>query len=425
MYSYEIDMYRITANFIIPLLKPYEKMRSTEKKMNQTEGKKWLEILFYKAPLDKTKMMNYCDEFYSESLKHESINRFNPFDRKKTNTEFQFAINYNWVMMKLSVCQKGDINDFIALMDENMKQVERRKRIHILGMGDVGSTLALGLKILGSEVIHTLGLYDINENQSERWALEFNQIITETKIESVSISEATLFDCDVFVFCASKYVPKVEETVGDVRLIQLSYNAELISKYAKLARQKNYKGIFAIVSDPVDLLCKVVYEKSNLDENGNKDYRGLLPDQIKGFGLGVMNGRAAYFGGVSYLENGRVFGPHGRDLVVANAIEPGQYDDAYSRELTASVVGANLEVRRLGFKPYVAPAIASGAQSMLAFLKGEWHYSATYLGGTFWGAKNRWNRGSHEFENTTIPPELWPRILASYQNLEALWHTFK
>ena len=54
--------------------------------------------------------------------------------------------------------------------------------------------------------------------------------------------------------------------------------------------------------------------------------------------------------------------------MAANSIE--HYDDALSRELTERVVQANLEMRRLGFKPYVAPALSSGALSLRAGVGG-------------------------------------------------------
>ena len=70
---------------------------------------------------------------------------------------------------------------------------------------------------------------------------------------------------------------------------------------------------------------------------------------MRGFGLGVMHARALYFARkdarfTGYLTEGRAFGPHGEDLVLANSIE--HYDDALSRELTEKVAHANLDMRR-------------------------------------------------------------------------------
>ena len=46
-----------------------------------------------------------------------------------------------------------------------------------------------------------------------------------------------------------------------------------------------------------------------------------LPEQIQGYGLGVMNARAAYFAKKTnvfnpFLKEGRAFGPHGQYLIV-------------------------------------------------------------------------------------------------------------
>lgn len=125
-----------------------------------------------------------------------------------------------------------------------------------------------------------------------------------------------------------------------------------------------------------------------------------------------MNARAAYYARhdgrfASFLAEGRTFGPHGEDLVVANSIE--HYDDALSRELTEKVVHANLAMRAMGFKPYVAPALSSGALSLLLCLRGEWNCSSTCLGGVFRGARNRVTPTGIELERLPLPRALMDR----------------
>ena len=53
--------------------------------------------------------------------------------------------------------------------------------------------------------------------------------------------------------------------------------------------------------------------------------------------------------------------------MIANSLS--HYDDGLSRELTELVATANLRIRELGFKPYVAPAISSGAMQLLLTLR--------------------------------------------------------
>ena len=90
--------------------------------------------------------------------------------------------------------------------------------------------------------------------------------------------------------------------------------------------------------------------------------------------------------------------------MLANSIE--HYDDALSRELTDRVAHANLEMRKLGYKPYVAPALSSGALTLLALLRGQWHYSSVYDGQVFMGCRNRLTPAGIETEALTLPPAL-------------------
>ncbi|MGN0734253.1 MAG: lactate dehydrogenase [Anaerovoracaceae bacterium] len=306
-------------------------------------------------------------------------------------------------------------------------------RVNLLALGDVGATLLMGLKVLGGGLIERIGIYDVNRDVMSRYEMEMNQIgwpFGEKNLpEVVCLDEEDLFDCDMFVFCASKAVPPVGAS-GDVRMMQLEANSKIVSHYGRMAGEKNFKGIFAVVSDPVDPLCKAALmasgEASGAGDAGTADGSGLKPGQVRGYGLGVMNKRAEYYARgdrrfESYLTEGRAFGPHGGDLVIANSIE--NYDDEISRELTALTVEANLKVRELGFKPYIAPALSSGAISLLLTLRGEWNYSSVYLGngaeGAFLGIKNRIDPVSGEIiiEDLPLPQKLYDRIETAYRNL--------
>lgn len=305
--------------------------------------------------------------------------------------------------------------------------------VNILALGDVGATLLLGLKILGGGLISRIGIYDVNRDMMYRYEMEMNQIgwpFGEKKLpEVVCLDEEDLFDCDMFVFCASKAVPPVG-AAGDVRMMQLEANSKIVSYYGQMAGEKGFKGIFAVVSDPVDPLCKAALLASGYSgpawESGQSGRSGLAPGQVRGYGLGVMNKRAEYFASgdprfASYLTEGRAFGPHGQDLVIANSIR--NYDDEISRQLTELTVSANLKVRELGFKPYIAPALSSGAISLLQTLKGEWNYSSVYIGsgteGAFLGIKNRidWESGRVLAEDLPLPRKLYERIEKAYRNL--------
>ena len=160
------------------------------------------------------------------------------------------------------------------------------------------------------------------------------------------------------------------------------------------------------------------------DEDGNWDGKGLRPEQVQGYGLGVMNARAAYFAKKneklsSFLTEGRSFGPHGTGLFIANSIE--NYNEEISQELPHKTVTANLVMREIGFKPYVAPALSSGALSILLTLRGEWHCGSVFLDGIFMGCKNRYTPAGVETELLPhIPDPLFAHIQEAADHLKTI-----
>ena len=300
-------------------------------------------------------------------------------------------------------------------------------RANLLALGDVGSTLLMGLRLMGGDVISSIGICDLREGVAQRWEFELNQIQLPGPYDALPpveiVSPEQLFDGDVFLFCASRFVPDTAVKTGDVRMAQYRLNRELAALYAQKARQARYRGLFCVVSDPVDPLCRAVLTESNRAPSGEMDYQGLFSHQVRGFGLGVMNARAAYYARkdprfASFLTEGRSFGPHGEDLVIANSIR--HYDDALSRRLTEQTVRANLRMRELGFKPYIAPALSSGALSLLLCLRGRWHCSSTYLDGVFMGARNRVLPTGTELERLPLPQALQDRLQTTMDRLRAI-----
>lgn len=300
-------------------------------------------------------------------------------------------------------------------------------RVNLLALGDVGSTLLMGLRLMGGDVISSIGICDLREGVAQRWEFELNQIQLPGPYDALPpveiVSPEQLFDGDVFLFCASRFVPDTAVKTGDVRMAQYRLNRELAALYAQKARQARYRGLFCVVSDPVDPLCRAVLTESNRAPSGEMDYQGLFSHQVRGFGLGVMNARAAYYARkdprfASFLTEGRSFGPHGEDLVIANSIW--HYDDALSRRLTEQAVRANLRMRELGFKPYIAPALSSGALSLLLCLRGRWHCSSTYLDGVFMGARNRVLPTGTELERLPLPQALQDRLQTTMDRLRAI-----
>lgn len=302
-----------------------------------------------------------------------------------------------------------------------------RVRVHLLAVGDVGGTLLTGLKLLGGDCIAHIGICDLNEKTVARWVAEMGQVSWPWDYEALPtvapVAPEQLFDCDVMIFAATRSIPPVGSAVQDVRMAQFAANRTIVESYARQAREAGFQGLFAVLSDPVDPLCKAAYLASNRGPDGAWDGLGLRPEQIQGFGLGVMNARAADLAKReprfrSFLEEGRSYGPHGQGLVIANSIE--HYDDALSKELTAEVVSANLRIRELGFKPYVAPALSSGALQLLLTLRGQWHCGSVALGNVWFGVRNRLTPAGLEIETLPLPDALFTRLRETEALLTAI-----
>ena len=322
------------------------------------------------------------------------------------------------------------VNGSHPRLEELLAPVSRPEKVwvNLLALGDVGSTLLLGLRLMGGDVISSIGICDLSDQITARWEFELGQIALPWNYDAMPevevIPPEKLFDGDLFVFVASKGIPPVGSQVQDVRMAQFQANAGIVKHYARMAREANYQGLWCAVSDPVDPLAKTAYLESNKDENGVWDGKGLRPEQVQGFGLGVMNARAAYYAKrdekfASFLTEGRAFGPHGTGLTIANSID--HYDDALSQELTQLTVTANLKMRALGFKPYVAPAMSSGALSLLLTLRGEWHCGSVFLDGIYMGVKNRFTPAGVETELLPhIPDPLFAHIRAAADHLKTI-----
>lgn len=331
----------------------------------------------------------------------------------------------DWIQDKIVNRKVGICNYNNPRWKDRLEWVQPDKwKINIIGLGNVGGTMLTCLRLLGGEKIETIGIFDTNEKTVSRWEQEANQIIdgsNQRRLPPVKIIQPDeIFHADVVVFCISIGVPAPEKEVADVRMMQLEANSRIIKYYAQRARKVQFNGFFTVVSDPVDLLCQSAFLASNNNEEGKFDGKGLTPDQIRGFGLGVMHGRAAYYAQKNvktehYLKKGRAFGPHGKGLLIADDVE--QYHQNISSLLTKKVLNANIELRKIGFKPYIAPAISSGALSLLDLINGQWQYSAGFLGGIYWGSRNRQTPVGMEWEQFALSKKLCLDLEQKYEQL--------
>ncbi|MBN2797135.1 MAG: lactate dehydrogenase [Clostridia bacterium] len=299
--------------------------------------------------------------------------------------------------------------------DLNFLTKKNKYKVHVLGLGDVGGMMLSGLRLTAGDIIDEIGIFDLDSMKVKRYVYELNQIrsLSSDQWPAVfGISREALFDCDAFIFTASSRIPEVGSEIKDVRMYQYEANKKIIQSFVEQAVKADYQGLFLVVSDPVDLLCRAVLDFGK----GH-----LKAEQIKGFGLGVMHARACYYSEMCdcdhYIEKGRAFGPHGQHLIIADDMS--NYNEKKSLALTQKTVEANLDVRAVGYKPFIAPALSSAALAISDCLRGKEHHSTTYINGVYFGCRNQ-QIGDHLFavEKYHMPELLMKRLNKTYEELK-------
>lgn len=359
----------------------------------------------------------YAVTSLDEVWEEESVKLLTPVEAKQSGELAEFVAANGATVLNTA---------FSAAFDVLVRFLRPKRtdfRVTLVGLGDVGGTVLTGLKLLGHE-ISEIAVYDPNEAMCRRYEMELNQVLCERSgvpMPRVTVCrEENLFDCDLFIFTASRGVPGLNSGVKDVRMAQFDANRAMLDVYARKARDAAFRGLFCQVSDPVDHLSREVFLCSNRDEHGEYDFDGLLPEQVQGFGLGVMAARAAYYAEKEHIHfaAGRVYGPHGQGLVVANSAFEG-YNDEQSRHLTELTRTANLAVRELGFKPYIAPGLSSAAVSILRLLRGQEHHGAVAMDGAYFGCLNRMTGQGPLLRREAICGELLERLEETHRALRA------
>lgn len=287
------------------------------------------------------------------------------------------------------------------------RDVSTIRTLGVIGMGDVGITMVIGLMLYGRDQFDELLLVDRHDANQQRLSHELAQIRSQaTTFPRIRFVEPNdLVVADMVLFVASVSVPKVGEAVTDARLVQFGSNWALLHDYATRFVSLGYHGFFGVVSDPVDYLATHLVTKLGID-----------PTRVMGFGQGVMAARAAYYGG----DTVRMFGPHGRGLFVANDVTA--YDEKLSLELSEQTLQENILIRSFGFKPYIAPALSSAAIAITDMVAGRFHYSSQFVGKIFWGERYRFTTDGlllKALSNPTLREQVsttYRKVVESYES---------
>ena len=177
--------------------------------------------------------------------------------------------------------------------------IQKKRKIAVLGTGNVGATVAYCLAIQGvcSEIV----LVDINKEKAEGEALDISQCaacIPSVKVWSGEYEDVAGSDIVVVTFGVGR---KPGQTRLDLAKINIGILKSVMPNVAKIAPD----ALYVIVSNPVDVLTYVTMKCT-----------GLPANQVIGTGTLLDSNRlsqavAAYCGVDTHNVNSYVFGEHG------------------------------------------------------------------------------------------------------------------
>ena len=149
-------------------------------------------------------------------------------------------------------------------------------KVMIIGTGNVGASIAYAM-INQRTAVNELVLVDINADDAEGEAMDLRDALAVSpsylKIKSGTYKDAK--GCDIIVITAG-----ANQKPGETRLDLLKKNAGIFKPMVKEIMQNGFRGIFLVVSNPMDVLTYLTWK-----------YSGLPSDHIIGSGTVLDSAR--------------------------------------------------------------------------------------------------------------------------------------
>ena len=147
-----------------------------------------------------------------------------------------------------------------------------KKRVGIVGVGNVGATLAFTLAT--KNICSLILLKDVRENIVQAMALDISQATNAAKSETIihaCLSDEEFKDCDVIVITAG--IARRPGMSGDDLLLT---NAKIMNSVINSVIPFNPNAIIIIVSNPLDVMVYTALKTSNWSRNKIIGMAGIL-----------------------------------------------------------------------------------------------------------------------------------------------------
>ena len=138
-----------------------------------------------------------------------------------------------------------------------------RGKVVIIGAGSVGTAIAYSM--VNQCVCQDIVIIDINRDKAYAESLDMMHSI-EFMSTKTSVKEGDYSDCsdaDIIVISAASPMPKDSND----RMNFLNMNISIVKDVVVNVMQNNFKGIFLVVTNPVDIMTYYVWKYSGLPSN--------------------------------------------------------------------------------------------------------------------------------------------------------------
>ena len=135
------------------------------------------------------------------------------------------------------------------------------RKIGIIGLGNVGASIAYTLAL--SKDFNEIVLVDSNKDKAEGEALDISHGLPFLRpMKIVSWSYDDIMDAKIIIITAG-----AAQKEGETRLDLVNKNVAIFKSIIPEIKNRDYKGILLIVSNPVDILTYVTLKLSSFPKN--------------------------------------------------------------------------------------------------------------------------------------------------------------
>ena len=144
------------------------------------------------------------------------------------------------------------------------------KKVGVIGVGNVGATLAFNLAT--KNICNEIVLKDLRENYLQAMAIDISQAANAANTSTkVSGEKEDFVNCDVIVITAG--IPRKPGMSRDDLLIT---NAKIMTSVINEVKEFNKDAIYIIVSNPLDAMVYTALKASGLPKNRVLGMAGIL-----------------------------------------------------------------------------------------------------------------------------------------------------